>query len=38
MSRTDPETTLEDTIASPPINAERLLQLITDEYLSLIHI
>jgi len=35
MSRTDPETTLEDTIASPPINAERLLQLITDEYESL---
>lgn len=35
MSRTDPETTLEDSIASPPINAERLLQLITDEYESL---
>ena len=35
MSRTDPETTLEETVASPPINAERLLQLITDEYESL---
>ena len=35
MSRTDPETTLEAPPASPPINAERLLQLITDEYESL---
>ncbi len=35
MSRTDPETTLEAPLASPPINAERLLQLITDEYESL---
>ena len=32
MSRTDPEPPLEETVASPPINAERLLQLITDEY------
>ena len=39
MSRTDqpatPETASQDTLASPAINAERLLQLITDEYESL---
>lgn len=39
MSRTDqpatPETPSQDPLASPPINAERLLQLITDEYESL---
>jgi DNA-binding MurR/RpiR family transcriptional regulator len=39
MSRTDQPATTESTpdsdLASPPINAERLLQLITDEYESL---
>ncbi|HJR31201.1 MAG TPA: MurR/RpiR family transcriptional regulator, partial [Pseudomonas sp.] len=39
MSRTDQPATTESTsdsdLASPPINAERLLQLITEEYESL---
>ncbi|MEG0246283.1 MAG: MurR/RpiR family transcriptional regulator, partial [Pseudomonas sp.] len=39
MSRTDQqapaETEVTEVLASPPINAERLLQLITDEYESL---